>query len=115
MAVQMVNRLRHQHQLDLPLNRIFEQPLLKQCALLCQPVDAMPAIQPVPRHGDLPCSAAQRRLWFVQQLEPENGAYHMPLALEVRGELHRDALPQAANTLVANLSLIHICRCRRRG
>ena len=102
LAVQMVNRLRHQHQLDLPLNRIFEQPLLKQCALLCQPVDAMPAIQPVPRHGDLPCSAAQRRLWFVQQLEPENGAYHMPLALEVRGELHRDALQQAANTLVAN-------------
>ena len=102
LAVQMVNRLRHQHQLDLPLNRIFEQPLLKQCALLCQPVDAMPAIQPVPRHGDLPCSAAQRRLWFVQQLEPENGAYHMPLALEVRGELHRDALQQAVSTLVAN-------------
>ena len=102
LAVQMVNRLRHQHQLDLPLNRIFEQPLLKQCALLCQPVDALPAIQPVPRHGDLPCSAAQRRLWFVQQLEPENGAYHMPLALEVRGELHRDALQRALNTLVAN-------------
>ncbi len=102
LAVQMVNRLRHQHQLDLPLNRIFEQPLLKQCALLCQSVDAMPAIQPVPRHGDLPCSAAQRRLWFVQQLEPENGAYHMPLALEVRGELHRDALQQAVSTLVAN-------------
>ncbi|HIL22219.1 MAG TPA: amino acid adenylation domain-containing protein, partial [Alcanivorax sp.] len=102
LAVQMVNRLRHQHQLDLPLNRIFEQPLLKQCALLCQSVDAMPAIQPVPRHGDLPCSAAQRRLWFVQQLEPENGAYHMPLALEVRGELHRDALQQAVGTLVAN-------------
>ncbi|MGJ3255822.1 MAG: amino acid adenylation domain-containing protein, partial [Alcanivorax sp.] len=102
LAVQMVNRLRHQHQLDLPLNRIFEQPLLKQCAALCQPVSAMPAIRPVPRHGDLPCSAAQRRLWFVQQLEPDNGAYHMPLGLDVRGELHRDALQRALDTLVAN-------------
>ncbi|MEQ3725036.1 amino acid adenylation domain-containing protein [Alcanivorax sp.] len=102
LAVQMVNRLRHQHQLDLPLNRIFEQPVLKQCALLCQPVDAMPAIQSVPRHGDLPCSAAQRRLWFVQQLEPQNGAYHMPLGLEVRGELHHGALQQAMHILVAN-------------
>ncbi|MCG8392538.1 MAG: amino acid adenylation domain-containing protein [Pseudomonadales bacterium] len=102
LAVQMVNRLRHQHQLDLPLNRIFEQPLLKQCAALCQTVSAMPAIRPVSRDGDLPCSAAQRRLWFVQQLEPDNGAYHMPLGLEVRGELHRDALQQALNILVAN-------------
>ncbi|WP_046962066.1 non-ribosomal peptide synthetase [Alcanivorax sp. NBRC 101098] len=102
LAVQMVNRLRHQHQLDLPLNRIFEQPLLRQCALLCQPANAMPDIQPVPRHGDLPCSAAQRRLWFVQQLEPKNGAYHMPLGLEVRGELHQAALQQAVDTLVAN-------------
>ena len=102
LAVQMVNRLRHQHQLDLPLNRIFEQPVLKHCAALCQSVAAMPAIRPVPRSGDLPCSAAQRRLWFVQQLEPDNGAYHMPLGLEVRGELHRDALQQALNILVAN-------------
>ncbi|MGB1923022.1 MAG: condensation domain-containing protein, partial [Alcanivorax sp.] len=102
LAVQMVNRLRHQYQLDLPLNRIFEQPVLKHCAALCQSVAAMPAIRPVPRRGDLPCSAAQRRLWFVQQLEPDNGAYHMPLGLEVRGELHRDALQQALNILVAN-------------
>ncbi len=102
LAVQMVNRLRHQHQLDLPLNRIFEQPVLKHCAALCQSVAALPAIRPVPRSGDLPCSAAQRRLWFVQQLEPDNGAYHMPLGLEVRGELHRDALQQALNILVAN-------------
>ncbi|WP_363322859.1 amino acid adenylation domain-containing protein [uncultured Alcanivorax sp.] len=102
LAVQMVNRLRHQHQLDLPLNRIFEQPVLKHCAALCQSVAALPAIRSVPRRGDLPCSAAQRRLWFVQQLEPDNGAYHMPLGLEVRGELHRDALQQALNILVAN-------------
>ena len=106
LAVQMVNGLRHQHQLDLPLNRIFEQPLLKQCAVLCKSVAAMPTIRPVPRSGDLPCSAAQRRLWFVQQLEPENGAYHMPLGLEVRGELHVDALQQALNILVANHDIL---------
>ena len=102
LAVQMVNRLRHQHQLDLPLNRIFEQPLLKQCAALCQSAAALPAIRPVARGGDLPCSAAQRRLWFVQQLQPENGAYHMPLGLDVRGELHHAALQQALDALVAN-------------
>ncbi|ASC71032.1 Non-ribosomal peptide synthetase [Halomicronema hongdechloris C2206] len=34
-----------------------------------------------------PLSFAQQRLWFIQQLDPSNTAYNIPLALRLRGEL----------------------------
>ncbi len=40
----------------------------------------------------LPLSFAQRRLWFLQQLEPENPVYNETLALRLTGRLNREIL-----------------------
>ncbi|CAA0123883.1 Tyrocidine synthase 3 [BD1-7 clade bacterium] len=46
--------------------------------------------------GDLlPVSAAQQRLWFLQQLEPQNTAYHIHAALKLTGQLHAELLSKA--------------------
>jgi amino acid adenylation domain-containing protein len=39
-----------------------------------------------------PLSFAQQRLWFVDQLEPHNPAYHLPLAVRLDGTLNPQAL-----------------------
>ena len=44
-------------------------------------------------------SAAQQRLWFLQQLEPENSAYHIHAALMLEGPLQIDHLNKALNTI----------------
>ncbi|MEO4048127.1 amino acid adenylation domain-containing protein [Pseudomonas sp. CAU 1711] len=54
-------------------------------------LDLLPIV-PVPRDAALPLSYAQRRLWFLQQLEPHSGAYNMPAALRLRGPLDVAAL-----------------------
>ncbi|PLP98564.1 non-ribosomal peptide synthetase, partial [Cupriavidus pauculus] len=59
----------------------------------------VPADTP-PRHGDFPLSPAQRRLWFLAQLEPASPAYHIAGALHVRGVLDRRALEAAFARLV---------------
>ena len=59
-----------------------------------------PEIQPVAREGALPLSFAQERLWFLDQLEPGNPFYNVPLALCLRGRLAVAALQASLNEIV---------------
>jgi amino acid adenylation domain-containing protein/non-ribosomal peptide synthase protein (TIGR01720 family) len=45
-------------------------------------------------------SYAQRRMWFLWQLDPQSGAYNLPGAVRLTGVLNRSALEQAFASLV---------------
>lgn len=47
-----------------------------------------------------PLSSGQRRLWYLNQLEPNSGAYNIPLIYQLSGELNKGALEQALQVLV---------------
>ncbi len=54
---------------------------------------SLPLIEPRPRGDELlPLSFAQRRLWFLDQLEPGSALYNVPSALWLEGPLDTDAL-----------------------
>src|SRR5207244_9537005 len=44
---------------------------------------------------------AQQRIWFLDQLEPNSPLYNLPTAVRLRGRLHREALQQALDAIVA--------------
>ncbi|WP_434673912.1 non-ribosomal peptide synthase/polyketide synthase [Pseudomonas sp. R1-15] len=46
-------------------------------------------------------SYAQRRMWFLWQLDPDSGAYNLPGAVRLKGALSLSALEQAFASLVA--------------
>ncbi|MBV4490400.1 non-ribosomal peptide synthetase [Pseudomonas oryzicola] len=46
-------------------------------------------------------SYAQRRMWFLWQLDPQGAAYNLPLAVRLHGPLHLAALQHAFDALVA--------------
>jgi hypothetical protein len=48
----------------------------------------------------MPLSYAQRRLWFIQELEPESPAYNIAAAVRLTGRLNRPALQQMLNEIV---------------
>src|SRR5262249_12134645 len=48
-----------------------------------------------------PASFSQRRLWFIEQLEPPGTLYSLWVALRLRGALDRGALGRALTALVA--------------
>lgn len=50
--------------------------------------------------GPIPLSFAQRRLWFLQQLDPSNTAYNMMTALRFHGALDQTALQNAIFKLI---------------
>ncbi|MBN3899617.1 MAG: amino acid adenylation domain-containing protein [Nostoc sp. NOS(2021)] len=55
---------------------------------------------PISRSGNLPLSFAQQRLWFLDQLIPNNPFYNIPLALHLTGLLNKAALEQTFNEIV---------------
>ncbi|MDZ8055338.1 MAG: amino acid adenylation domain-containing protein [Aulosira sp. ZfuVER01] len=55
---------------------------------------------PISRTGNLPLSFAQQRLWFLDQLLPNNPFYNVPAALHLKGRLNLAALEQSFNEIV---------------
>ena len=93
LATQVVSRLRDRLGVELPVRALFEQPTVAGLATLLaghgEGVDQAPIIA-LPRDaeggGTFPASFAQRRLWFLDQLEPGSAVYNMPIALLLEGE-----------------------------
>src|SRR5689334_14754119 len=46
-------------------------------------------------------SAAQERLWFLQQLDPDGSALNMPAAFRLRGPLNIEALERSLVSIVS--------------
>ncbi|MGO0999604.1 amino acid adenylation domain-containing protein [Lysobacter sp. CA196] len=62
---------------------------------------ALPPMQRAERTASLPLSWAQQRMWFLDRLDhAASAAYHMPVALRLRGRLDRDALKATLDRLV---------------
>ena len=62
-----------------------------------------PALRKLPRTntpGELPLSYAQQRIWFLDELEPENPFYNVTLAKRVRGEINTEVLQQSLLNVV---------------
>ncbi|WP_422368096.1 amino acid adenylation domain-containing protein [Pelagibius sp.] len=107
LALRIVGLARSRHGLQLPLQALFDHPRLADCAAQIQATaDKDPALVSVRRDGNLPASPAQRRLWFIQQLAPGDGAYHIPLGLDLEGDLNTDALVEALNRVVARHEIL---------
>ncbi|QAX84357.1 non-ribosomal peptide synthetase [Pseudomonas sp. DTU12.3] len=63
-----------------------------------------PANLPIPEvqsaFASLGLSYAQERQWFLWQLEPGSAAYHIPMALRLRGQLDVAALQRSFDSLI---------------
>ncbi|MCF5709236.1 amino acid adenylation domain-containing protein [Pseudomonas syringae] len=104
LTVQLQARLHQDLGVEINLRTLFG---ITSLLALAQRVDqtAQSHLQPIdvaPRTGLLPLSLAQQRLWFLDQLDPAASvAYHMPAALQLRGQLDRKALQRALDRIVA--------------
>jgi len=58
------------------------------------------SIRPRAGGGNAPLSYGQQRMWFLDQLEPGNPAYHLSMRQWFSGDLDRDALDAALNEIV---------------
>lgn len=53
-----------------------------------------------PKGKKVPISLGQQRLWFLEQIDPGNSVWNVPMALRLRGELDNDILEKSLNEIV---------------
>jgi amino acid adenylation domain-containing protein len=59
-----------------------------------------PSLQRISRAGKLRLSFAQERLWFLDELEPHNPFYNIPVAVRITGPLNVAAIDQSINEII---------------
>ena len=115
LATRVVARLRSNFQVDLPLRKLFELPTVAGLAeyidrLRCSSSGtSITPIVPVSRNQPLPLSFSQRRLWYLQKVDPNLSAYNIPAAFRIRGDLNSAALEQALNDVIARHEVLRSC------
>jgi len=96
LATQVVSRIRGTFGVELPLRTVFEVPTVAELAAAVRearsaaappaaPILPIPPIPPGAREAGIPLSFAQQRLWLLDQIEPGNPAYTIPLAVRLSG------------------------------
>ncbi|WP_395607828.1 non-ribosomal peptide synthase/polyketide synthase [Pseudomonas sp. B22129] len=102
LATQVVSRVRHTLNSDVPLRSLFECSTLQAfvATLAQEPVRHEPPLVRAGRDQPLRLSYAQERQWFLWQLDPHSTAYHIPAALRLRGHLDTQALQQSFDRLI---------------
>lgn len=104
-AMQAVNRIRQELNLDLELHQIFQNPTVAGLARVLQDGESkvFHDIERLPPAGHYQLSFNQKRLWIINQMDPGSTAYNMP----GRVTLEHKADPQHIRKTVEELTRRH--------
>ena len=106
MVGQVISRVREVFKLELPVHSLFDAPTI---ASLAKGITTggwgrgQPTVPPIVRGGGsdpAPLSFAQRRLWFIDRLEPGSHPYKVPVAIRLEGTLSAEALRLSLEKIV---------------
>lgn len=115
LATRLTTQIRKRFRVDIPIRTFFEKATLEALAdeivnrlmnnmtLPPEEQQAAEGPEPIPeidRSSAIPLSFSQQRLWFIDQLEPNNPAYNITGGVRIKGDIEANAIEKALNLLV---------------
>ena len=101
-AMVLVSQILKTFQVEVPLREVFRMQTIKELAEYIQKAEQANYrnINPVEVREYYPVSSAQKRLYLIHRLEGPSTTYNMPAVMEIEGELDRNRLERAFQTLI---------------
>ena len=98
LAAAIVERFQQQ----IPIQQLFEAPFVRAMARALESgnLEQGYRIQPAPEADRYPLSAAQQRIYLLQQMDTASIHYNMPMALKIRGPWDPMAVQRAFRMLI---------------
>ncbi|WP_172880678.1 non-ribosomal peptide synthetase [Micromonospora siamensis] len=102
LATRLAAKIRHTLGINTTVRDIFDHPTPATLAttLTHQHPHHRPTLTPRNRTTTVPMSFAQRRLWFLDQLQGTSATYNVPVAVRLTGTLDRSAMSAALRDVV---------------
>lgn len=100
LAMQMTSRIRDCLHVEAPIATLFSCPTVAGLAgHFADAAQPLMSLAPSKKARQLPVSAAQRRIWFLDIFEPELSPYNRAVAVQMRGALNVELLRNCLNRL----------------
>ncbi len=101
-AVLLASRIHEALEVRVPLAEIFKRPAVKDMAPYIKNAarEKYTAIHPVEERPHYALSSAQKRIYFLQQIDLDSTSYNIPLVLPLGKDLDRSRLENALQQLI---------------
>ncbi|MGG3181746.1 amino acid adenylation domain-containing protein, partial [Priestia megaterium] len=101
-AIRLMSELRQEFQVEVPVRVLFEGPTIQSLAqhIEEQSVVSVNSIPKVPIQAAYPTSSAQKRIYVLQQMNPELTHYNIPSGVQLDGLLNKEKFTGALQQLI---------------
>jgi tyrocidine synthetase-3 len=102
-AINVVTRIHREFNVKIPLTEIFRRASLEELARVVDEAEESlyTSIEVAEEKEYYVLSSAQKRMYILQQMEPENTSYNMPLRKVLEGHINKEGLEEAFRELIA--------------
>ncbi|MCP5050486.1 MAG: amino acid adenylation domain-containing protein, partial [bacterium] len=101
-AMELTARIQKELNVTVPLKEIFNRPTVRGLALYIKEasLESHIAIEPVEKREYYPLTSAQKRLYFLQQMDVNNTPYNMPVILTLGKNTRKEELEEVLKKLI---------------